>query len=308
MKAALITTVLNEEDSIGKFLDSIVSQTLIPSEIIIVDAGSKDNTISIIKKYSKKLPLKLFIHKGNRSTGRNFAIKKTTSEYIAVTDVGCTLDKFWFERITTPLANNCDVVAGFYKPITLNVFEKSLATYTCVPIDKVTQDFLPSSRSVSFSKKAWTKVGGYPEHLDTCEDLVFASALKAAGLRFSVAKNALVYWQQRKNIIEASWQFYSYALGDGMAGYYRIQTPFLFGRYILLAIILLAFAHVKDVMIFWIICLLAVGYLSWSIKKNYRYVRHPYAFVYLPILQVTSDIFVIAGTTNGTLKRILKAI
>jgi glycosyltransferase involved in cell wall biosynthesis len=84
MNVALITTVFNEEDSIEKFLDSIVNQTQKPFELVIVDAGSKDKTVAIIKNYSKKLPLKLFIHKGNRSVGRNFAIKNATSNTMAM--------------------------------------------------------------------------------------------------------------------------------------------------------------------------------------------------------------------------------
>ena len=41
--------------------------------------------------------------------------------------------------------------------------------------------FLPSSRSVAFRKAAWAAVGGYPEWLDYCEDLVFDLSLRERG-------------------------------------------------------------------------------------------------------------------------------
>ena len=306
MNVALITTVFNEEDSIKKFLDSIVNQTQQPFELVIVDAGSKDKTVAIIKKYSKKLPLKLFIHRGNRSVGRNFAIKNATSNIIAVTDVGCVLEKHWLERITAPFKKECDVVAGFYKPSTKNIFEKSLATYTCVPLEKVTENFLPSSRSVAFKKNSWETVGGYPEQLDTCEDLVFAKKLKMVGLKFIVVKNAVVYWPQRKSIMGAAKQFFNYALGDGMAGYYRAQTPLLFGRYIFLAFLVLFLIVTRNSGIYYFLILIALMYFLWSIFKNYKYIKHPLAFLYLPLLQVVSDFFVISGTSLGTIKRLMQ--
>jgi len=306
MNVALITTVFNEEDSIEKFLDSIVNQTQKPFELVIVDAGSKDKTVAIIKNYSKKLPLKLFIHKGNRSVGRNFAIKNATSNIIAVTDVGCILEKHWLERITAPFKKGYDVAAGFYKPTTNNVFEKSLATYTCVPLEKVTENFLPSSRSVAFKKNSWETVGGYPENLDTCEDLVFAKKLKMVGLKFIVVKNAVVYWPQRESIMAAAMQFFNYALGDGMAGYYRAQTPLLFGRYIFLAFLVLILIVTRNSGIYYFLILIALMYFLWSILKNYKYIKHPLAFLYLPLLQVVSDFFVILGTSFGTIKRLMQ--
>ena len=47
----LITTVLNEEETIGDFLKSLSSQTKLPDEIIIVDGGSTDKTLSIISNF-----------------------------------------------------------------------------------------------------------------------------------------------------------------------------------------------------------------------------------------------------------------
>jgi hypothetical protein len=42
-----------------------------------------------------------------------------------------------------------------------------------------------------------------------------------------------------------------------------------------------------------------VGYILWSINKNYKYVRNPLGFLYLPILQFTSDIAVLSGMSVG---------
>jgi len=54
IKISLICTVLNEQKSMGAFLDSIEIQTKKPDEIVIVDGGSNDKTVEIIKNYKKK--------------------------------------------------------------------------------------------------------------------------------------------------------------------------------------------------------------------------------------------------------------
>nr|WP_148702350.1 glycosyltransferase [Nitrosopumilus piranensis] len=51
---SIICTVKNEEDNISTLLDSLLNQTLLADEIIIVDGGSTDKTISIIQDYSKR--------------------------------------------------------------------------------------------------------------------------------------------------------------------------------------------------------------------------------------------------------------
>ena len=53
---SFITTVYNEEDSIVEFLESLKGQTRLPSEIIIVDGGSKDRTFEMIEEFFKDGP------------------------------------------------------------------------------------------------------------------------------------------------------------------------------------------------------------------------------------------------------------
>lgn len=311
MKASVISTVLNEEKTIENFIDSIASQSLIPSELVITDAGSKDNTVSLIKKkikqYSKKLNIILIIKKGNRSIGRNEAIKNAKSNYIAVTDAGCVPDKNWFKNITKPflLSNSIDVVSGYYKPTYKNIFEKCLSTYTSVMSDKLNaQDYLPSSRSVAFKKEVWKKNGGYPENLDTCEDLVFAKKLKEKKYKFVLAVDAIVNWPQRNNTREAFKQFFNYAKGDGFARYFRPNTPYLFLRYIFAAYLFFISLIIKSVLLNAIIAFGILFYIAWAIKKNYKYVKDKKGYFYLPLLQFISDIAVISGTTIGFIQQL----
>jgi len=313
MNISLITTVLNEESSIEKFLDSVAKQTLLPSELVIVDGGSNDATVSTIAGFKfpfSNFKVKLVRRKGNRSIGRNTAIKNSRGSIIAVSDAGCILDKDWLLNITKPFSDkSIDVVAGYYKPITHNIFQRCLSTYTCVMPDRIDEEnFLPSSRSVAFRKSAWQKVGGYPEDLDTCEDLVFDKKMKDAGFKFIFVQNAIVFWPQRKNLLEAFIQFFKYARGDGQALYFRPQTPFLFLRYFFGLFLLIFVLETKNVFALYILILSGVFYILWSILKNYNYVKDARAIFWLPVLQFTADIAVILGMTLGVIQKVLGKI
>jgi glycosyltransferase involved in cell wall biosynthesis len=305
MKTTFITTVFNEEKTIEKFLDSLYEQSVLPDEISIVDAGSKDKTAHIIQEYFDKhteIPSKLHIKPGNRSVGRNEAIKHATGNIILCSDAGCILGKNWIKHLLEKFDLHVDVVSGYYKPTMHTVFERCLATYTCVMPDKLNeQTFLPSSRSIAFTKTAWEIVGGYPEYLNTCEDLVFAKKLKKKKLQFAFAEHAIVHWSQQKNFIQAAKQFFSYARGDGNAFYIRPQTPFLYGRYFILWLLFLFLIPQPHVLGILVICLFIL-YSLWAIGKNYRYVKHWQAIYLLPALQITADIAVMSGTFLGLIE------
>lgn len=317
MKTTFITTVLNEEKSIEELLEGLNFQSKLPDEVIIVDGGSTDATLSVISNFkfplrlrsgraisNKKIKIRILKKKGNRSIGRNEAIENATGDIIVCTDAGCILDKNWIKNITKEFENkNIDVVAGYYKPIANTVFEKCLAAYTSVMPDQLLpDDFLPSSRSIAFRKKAWEKAGKYPTWLDTCEDLYFARQLKRKGFKFAFAKNAIVYWPQRKNLPEALIQFFNYAVGDGVARYVRSNTPYLFGRYLIGLILIVILYRTRSLFVLLLMWVLLLNYIIWSIMKNYYRINDKRALFWLPILQFSADFAVIFGTILGLIK------
>ncbi len=217
----IVIPVLNEEQTIDSLLQSLEQQTAQPSEILFVDGGSIDSTLSIIKEYKKirvhQLP------KSNRSQARNYGIKKASSEIIIVTDAGCIPKNDWLEKITAPLLiEYADVVAGFYDTNPQNQFEEIVSNVTSVrPWNFDEKTFLPSSRSLAFTKKVWKEVKGYPEELNTCEDLVFAERLKKSAKKWVVKKEAQVIWKQPKTLTSLMEKVTNYALGDLEAEYER---------------------------------------------------------------------------------------
>jgi glycosyltransferase involved in cell wall biosynthesis len=74
MKYILITPARNEEKFIGKTLDSMVVQTLLPERWVIVDDGSTDATAEIVESYAKRHPWIELVRR-MQDRDRNFAGK-----------------------------------------------------------------------------------------------------------------------------------------------------------------------------------------------------------------------------------------
>lgn len=159
--------------------------------------------------------------------------------------------------------------------------------------------FLPATRSMAFRKSIWKKIGGFDESLSNNEDYVFARTLKESGASIVFAGDAIAHWIPRSNFRESYTMFWRFALGDAEAGILRPKVQFIFLRYFLGFYLLgLTFLY-RSIIPLVVVGLSVVGYIIWSIFKNYRYVKNTSAIFFLPALQFVSDLAVISGTLRG---------
>lgn len=96
MRVSVIVTSFNYENYIRQTLESIATQTYKNFEVIIVDDGSKDNSLNIIKEFTKKYPnFHLYTHENNQNKGLveslKLGISKVQTEYIAFLES----DDYW---------------------------------------------------------------------------------------------------------------------------------------------------------------------------------------------------------------------
>ncbi len=234
MRVTVISTVLNEGEAIRRLLDSLLAQTRRPDEVVIVDGGSRDNTVAVIQEYATRLPLRVLVEPGaNISRGRNVAIAAATGDVIASVDAGVWLEPQWLDKLVAPLENptgqlpasNFQLptsVAGFFVPDVQTTFEIAMGATVLPTVAEVKpESFLPSSRSVAFTKAAWEAAGGYPEWIDYCEDLIFDFRLRDAAGPFAWAPEAVAHFRPRGTLKAFFKQYYRYARGDGKADLWR---------------------------------------------------------------------------------------
>ncbi len=87
-KFSIITTVFNGEETIGKTIESVISQTYNNYEYIIIDAKSEDNTLKEIEKYRKYITKVISEPDKSIYEGMNKGIKVSTGEIIGIINSG----------------------------------------------------------------------------------------------------------------------------------------------------------------------------------------------------------------------------
>lgn len=309
---SLIATVLNEGDNIHQLMESIRAQTRRPDEIVIVDGGSGDDTLAILRGYAAEMPLRLFVEAGgNISQGRNRAIAEARGDIIAVTDAGVRLREDWLEKISAPLLADREtkVVGGFFAADPQTAFEAALGATTLPLEDEIdSASFLPSSRSIAFRKSAAEAIGGYPEWLDFCEDLIFDLRLRALCGPFIFAPEALAYFRPRTGLRPFFWQYYRYARGDGKANLFPKRHLIRYLTYFALTPgIFIAGAVLSPAL--WLLYLLgAADYLYLPYRRLRSVMRRAperswpvwlYCIAMIPLIRFTGDLAKMIGYPVG---------
>jgi len=307
MRVSVILTVLNEADNLPRLLDSLATQTCSPDEVVICDGGSTDGTLLLLEAESR-LPLRVVRRLGaNISQGRNAAIEAATGEVIAVTDAGVWLSPQWLEKIVAPFEDvRTQVVAGFFRPDPQTVFEAAMGATVLPELWEVNPArFLPSSRSVAFRKSAWAAVGGYPEWLDYCEDLIFDFRLRERYGQFIFAPEALVHFRPRPTLRAFFAQYYCYARGDGKADLWRKRHAIRYLTY-LVAAPLIAVAGALVSPWWWALYLVSIPGMFWVGWRRLARMwgglspaQRLQAVLWVPVIRVTGDVAKMVGYPVG---------
>ncbi len=97
---SVIIPCKNEEKYISWCIDSLLRQECasLDKEIVVVDNGSTDKTISILDSYGSKI--KYHVRPGLTISGlRNFGVENSTKEWIAFVDADVELDPHWGKTV-----------------------------------------------------------------------------------------------------------------------------------------------------------------------------------------------------------------
>lgn len=312
MTITLISTVLNEGDNIHHMLAGLLKQSRQADEIVIVDGGSSDNTVAIIESYADRLPLKVIVREGcNISQGRNLAIASAQGDILAITDAGTRLDEHWLENITQPLLDDekVNVVAGFFKADPTNTFEIAMGATVLPLADEIDpKTFLPSSRSIALRKSSAQAIGGYPEWLDYCEDLIFDLRLQKTQPPFVFEPDAIVYFRPRSSIKAYFKQYYLYARGDGKADLWRKRHLIRYITYLVVAPIILLLGVLVHPLFYGLFLLGGAVYLYQPYRRlpvlmqenpRQSVFAWVYAIILIPVIRVVGDVAKMIGYPVG---------
>lgn len=103
-KVTMIVPIYNVENYLRNCLDSLVAQTIAPKdfEILLIDDGSPDHSIDIMREYAEKHSNMKILRKENEgpSSTRNYGIKHAKGKYIMYIDADDTLSPETVKEVT----------------------------------------------------------------------------------------------------------------------------------------------------------------------------------------------------------------
>ena len=105
MKLSVIIPTFNEEKSIGECLRSLFQQSYNDFEVIVVDDGSRDKTLSILSGFkNSNLQILKQKHKGP-GTARNLGAGRAKGETLVFVDADMTFDKNFLKNLVRPIVS-----------------------------------------------------------------------------------------------------------------------------------------------------------------------------------------------------------
>ena len=117
-KVSIIVPVYNAEKYISRLIDSVLAQTFADYELLLLNDGSKDSTVDVIKKYTEKYDNILLINKENTgvSDTRNVGLNTAKGKYITFIDADDFIDSDMLQKMVYEIEkNDADIVcSGHY--------------------------------------------------------------------------------------------------------------------------------------------------------------------------------------------------
>ncbi len=168
---SVIVPTHNSGKTLTRCLKSVRSQTFKNIELIVVDNFSTDNTLKIAKRFADKV----FSVPPERSTQRNYGVKKSTGEYIMFADSDMYLSSSVIRECVSALKKD---IIGIYIPeqilgdsfwAEVRNFERGFYNSTCVDAIRFLR------------KKDFEKMGGFDEQLRVAEDWDFDRRIRNYG-------------------------------------------------------------------------------------------------------------------------------
>ena len=226
-EVSVVIPTLNEEKVIGGCLKHLINQKDKPLEIIIVDNGSTDSTMEVVRRLKpkfirKKITIKLFYYpRGNQTNARDFGVRKALGEMIGFLDADAFPDKYWISNIKKNLKDERVIgIAGksFFrnKGWFFNFFYHFVNYYFRI----LNRFFLLGGGNCAFKKSAFLSVGGYngltklrkEKKLIYAEDDFFLSKkLEQTGkLKFCSDLNVTLLHRIRNNQTQKSQEIHSF--------------------------------------------------------------------------------------------------
>ena len=112
MKLSIITVNFNDAEGLERTIKSVISQTFQDYEFIIIDGGSTDESVNVIKRYESYIDYWVSEQDGGIYSGMNKGLRQAKGEYLNFMNGGDCYHSSDVLEIIFSLGSNADIITG----------------------------------------------------------------------------------------------------------------------------------------------------------------------------------------------------
>ncbi|MCD4694407.1 glycosyltransferase family 2 protein [bacterium] len=200
-KVSVIIPTYNRADFLREAINSVLKQSFKDFELIVVDDGSTDNTKKIVLDFQERDErIKYYYQKnsGGAASPKNFGIKKSSSDLIAILDSD---DKWLSQKLEKQINflevnQGVDFIACDYFLVSKRSAKKDLVKIIRVKnvLENVLmRDYIGPGSGMIYRKKVFDVIGGFDEKLKSGQD--WDMRIRLAGkFKFDFINEPLFYY------------------------------------------------------------------------------------------------------------------
>lgn len=166
-RISVVIPALNEEKYLPILLESLKNQTFKDFEVIVADAGSKDQTIEIAKTYGARV-----VPGGMPGPGRNRGAEVATGEFLFFFDSDVVLPTDFLEKAITEMDDlYIDLATCEFLPLSELTIDKAVFQLSNL-IVKMNQNLNPRAAGfcIFINRRLFKRIGGFDESVVIAED------------------------------------------------------------------------------------------------------------------------------------------
>jgi glycosyltransferase involved in cell wall biosynthesis len=201
VRVSILIPCYNAERWIGPAIESALAQTWLDTEVVVVDDGSTDASLAVIRQFRDRIRFDTGPHRGGNAA-RNRLLALARGDWLQYLDADdCLLpDKVEAQARYLETADACDVVFG---PATIEHWtpQASRRELLEIPLPHdpwvlLARWYLPQTGAPLFSKAAIESVGGWDSAQPCCQEHELYLRLLIAGKTFTYhPSNGAIYRQ-----------------------------------------------------------------------------------------------------------------
>jgi glycosyltransferase involved in cell wall biosynthesis len=184
-RISVIVPVFNGERFIGEAVASLQREQNIEAQIIVVDDGSTDGSVNLVKVLAAQDPRIRLIRSDHRgvSASRNIGVRAASAEYVTFLDCDDICPPGRIARQALKLKSYTNVAAVVGETLW---FEALTPDLNPVPGTRHMRGLYVTLHSAMFRRSVFETYGLFDEQLKSCEDLDFFLRLSEGGARFLI--------------------------------------------------------------------------------------------------------------------------